>query len=383
MLCQELSKVPLSAIPSRFLHDDLELRSVSVDQQLPVISLTSLLRDDDDPSELQKFHDACRNWGFFQVVDHGVSSELIERFKVEKRELSAIFRICLMVVRLRSSPPSSSMVSMSIRKLCIIINSSCKLRTSSSTPYNTWLLQFLELRHCSPFNTPFLPIRQAMQTKLFKPRKLSLRASPARSRDLDVAALSTSNYLLQSRPIAFASSLGRTLSNLKFSFVASMVVSIWTSPWQKRERRQLEPYTGEPTHPNTHVPHLLSFQVRIIHGGVTSLPMNKNNLCKQLPTLFFGETSRFMDEALHIREINYMPMEHLYNQFKTPNLISSHYLSAGFSQQIKQDLLHSPLLRDRHPCYAIKMFLDNLMVEELSSESGFARSAHSHNRHQF
>ncbi|KAJ0081051.1 hypothetical protein Patl1_10238 [Pistacia atlantica] len=34
-------------------------------------------------SELDKLHLACKEWGFFQLINHGVSSSLVQKVKIE------------------------------------------------------------------------------------------------------------------------------------------------------------------------------------------------------------------------------------------------------------------------------------------------------------
>lgn len=43
--------------------------------EIPVIDVRRL---DDDESVLRRIHDACRDWGFFQIVGHGMPKELID-----------------------------------------------------------------------------------------------------------------------------------------------------------------------------------------------------------------------------------------------------------------------------------------------------------------
>lgn len=75
---------PLENIPERYLHDDVEPSFAGTHpEQLPVVSLDSLIQG--DLTEFAKFHHACTQWGFFQLVSHGVSHELIERFKLESK----------------------------------------------------------------------------------------------------------------------------------------------------------------------------------------------------------------------------------------------------------------------------------------------------------
>ncbi|CAN1241411.1 Protein SRG1 [Linum perenne] len=37
-------------------------------------------------SELQKLHSACKDWGFFPLVNHGVSSTLVEKMRTQVEE---------------------------------------------------------------------------------------------------------------------------------------------------------------------------------------------------------------------------------------------------------------------------------------------------------
>ncbi|PHT36643.1 hypothetical protein CQW23_24343 [Capsicum baccatum] len=51
--------------------------------QIPVIDMEQLLHGHDHDSELERLHFACKEWGFFQVVNHGVSIPLMEKVKSE------------------------------------------------------------------------------------------------------------------------------------------------------------------------------------------------------------------------------------------------------------------------------------------------------------
>ncbi|XP_052183299.1 protein SRG1-like [Diospyros lotus] len=94
---QELAKQSLKAVPSRYVRSDQDFVDVSSSadptslRELPVIDMQRLLSAgsslDSMDSELEKLHNACKEWGFFQLINHGVSRGLVEKVKVEIEEL--------------------------------------------------------------------------------------------------------------------------------------------------------------------------------------------------------------------------------------------------------------------------------------------------------
>lgn len=83
---QELAKQKLETLPLRYIQDDVE--KISYDSsmvlpQIPVIDMEKLLHGQYHDSELERLHFACKEWGFFQVVNHGVSIPLMEKVKSE------------------------------------------------------------------------------------------------------------------------------------------------------------------------------------------------------------------------------------------------------------------------------------------------------------
>ncbi|KAI3901375.1 hypothetical protein MKW92_024690 [Papaver armeniacum] len=73
---QELAKQVLTDIPPRYVRTDLEaLNKLScasnIDQTVPIIDMQCLLSAEPE-IELEKLHSACKEWGFFRVVNHGV-----------------------------------------------------------------------------------------------------------------------------------------------------------------------------------------------------------------------------------------------------------------------------------------------------------------------
>ncbi|ESW30867.2 hypothetical protein PHAVU_002G183900 [Phaseolus vulgaris] len=50
---------------------------------IPVFDLKTLLHENSRDAELHQLYTACKDWGFFQVVNHGVSSQLLEKLNLE------------------------------------------------------------------------------------------------------------------------------------------------------------------------------------------------------------------------------------------------------------------------------------------------------------
>ncbi|KAI3842722.1 hypothetical protein MKW98_015389 [Papaver atlanticum] len=92
----ELVKEKITEIPDRYIRDTSNLDheyhdsdDSSAKNNIPVIDLESLLYGESDSanSELENLHSACQHWGFFQLVNHGISSLVIEKLKSEIRNL--------------------------------------------------------------------------------------------------------------------------------------------------------------------------------------------------------------------------------------------------------------------------------------------------------
>ncbi|KAJ4703749.1 2-oxoglutarate (2OG) and Fe(II)-dependent oxygenase superfamily protein [Melia azedarach] len=82
----ELAKKPLTTLPPRYVRPDQEPPFVSdarSSEQVPVIDMQKLVSGEFMDSELDRFHHAFKDWGFFQLINHGVSSSLVEKVKVE------------------------------------------------------------------------------------------------------------------------------------------------------------------------------------------------------------------------------------------------------------------------------------------------------------
>ncbi|CAM8954876.1 unnamed protein product [Rhodiola kirilowii] len=86
---KELSKQHLQTLPPRYVRDDILLENPSVAPlhlRVPVIDFSNLVNAEFHQSELTKLHLACKHWGIFQLINHGVAEESLERMKKSARE---------------------------------------------------------------------------------------------------------------------------------------------------------------------------------------------------------------------------------------------------------------------------------------------------------
>ncbi|MED6118174.1 Protein srg1 [Stylosanthes scabra] len=87
---QELVKEKVCSVPQRYVHDDddqdLVISEADGVVEIPVIDMHRLLSIEFGDSELSKLHSACKEWGIFQLVNHGVSSSLLEKVKLEIKD---------------------------------------------------------------------------------------------------------------------------------------------------------------------------------------------------------------------------------------------------------------------------------------------------------
>ncbi|CAN0908266.1 S-norcoclaurine synthase 1 [Linum grandiflorum] len=83
---QQLASISDDNVPIRYIQPELELDQVcnhDGSHQIPVIDMTKL---DADEEESAKLHSACRDWGFFQVINHGVTEEVMQKMYLDVQE---------------------------------------------------------------------------------------------------------------------------------------------------------------------------------------------------------------------------------------------------------------------------------------------------------
>ncbi|CAI0471141.1 unnamed protein product [Linum tenue] len=84
---QQLASSSNDVVPVRYIRPELELDRVSNDEysgRIPVIDIGKLVDGDEESAKL--LHSACRDWGFFQVINHGVAEEVILNMKDDVQE---------------------------------------------------------------------------------------------------------------------------------------------------------------------------------------------------------------------------------------------------------------------------------------------------------
>ncbi|KAK7260566.1 hypothetical protein RIF29_26718 [Crotalaria pallida] len=83
----DMAKKPEMGIPDNYIRPEREAL-IRCDEstplpEIPILDFKSLVCGNNRDTELEKLYTACKDWGFFQVVNHGVNPQLLEKLKVE------------------------------------------------------------------------------------------------------------------------------------------------------------------------------------------------------------------------------------------------------------------------------------------------------------
>ncbi|GMH19422.1 hypothetical protein Nepgr_021263 [Nepenthes gracilis] len=85
-----MAKEPMRRVPSRYVQSDLEdpprKLTDSPLPEFPVMDMQKLSSPDVDDSELERLNQICYDWGFFQLINHGVPYSLMEKVQKELQE---------------------------------------------------------------------------------------------------------------------------------------------------------------------------------------------------------------------------------------------------------------------------------------------------------
>ncbi|KAK2414367.1 protein SRG1 [Trifolium repens] len=80
---QEMVKINPLQVPKRYVRNQEEMEKENympqLSSEIPVIDL--ILLSNGNLEELQKLDIACKEWGFFQIVNHGVQKELMQNMR--------------------------------------------------------------------------------------------------------------------------------------------------------------------------------------------------------------------------------------------------------------------------------------------------------------
>ncbi|KAK2993900.1 hypothetical protein RJ640_012774 [Escallonia rubra] len=93
---QVLAKEPTFALPQHYIQANQEptvlLDGTNCLPGIPVVDMGHLIMGEAKKFELERLHSICKEWGVFQLVNHGVSSLLVEKVK---SEIEAFFELSL------------------------------------------------------------------------------------------------------------------------------------------------------------------------------------------------------------------------------------------------------------------------------------------------
>ncbi|KAL1561942.1 protein SRG1-like [Salvia divinorum] len=86
---QELIKTKIQEIPQKYVNG--QEPAFPSEFSVPIIDMKNLFSSGEaKASELEKFHSACKEWGIFQLMNHGLDGSLLEKLRREIHEFYAL-----------------------------------------------------------------------------------------------------------------------------------------------------------------------------------------------------------------------------------------------------------------------------------------------------
>ncbi|KAI4323356.1 hypothetical protein L6164_022970 [Bauhinia variegata] len=92
---QELAIQRPDKVPLRYIRDDVDDIATAASYPtlpVPLIDVAKLINTETQEKELQKLHLACKDWGVFQLVNHGVCDESL---KNTRKQVEGFFELPL------------------------------------------------------------------------------------------------------------------------------------------------------------------------------------------------------------------------------------------------------------------------------------------------
>ncbi|XP_052194715.1 protein SRG1-like [Diospyros lotus] len=87
---KELAMKGLATVPARYIRDDVEECTSSDPNQaflgVPLIDMDKLVNPETRDMEVHKLHAACKDWGAFQLINHGLCSRTVRSMKAKTEE---------------------------------------------------------------------------------------------------------------------------------------------------------------------------------------------------------------------------------------------------------------------------------------------------------
>ncbi|KAK9284064.1 hypothetical protein L1049_012324 [Liquidambar formosana] len=94
-------------LPRRYIRDDLDYSTTTPSDpssHVPLIDMAKLANPESQEDELHKLHSACKDWGVFQIINHGVTDESLNNMT---KQLEEFFNLPLQEKKRWAQKPGS------------------------------------------------------------------------------------------------------------------------------------------------------------------------------------------------------------------------------------------------------------------------------------